>query len=306
MPPKCVARPRQRGRFKPTPPADSRANSVRAHNPTGGNRLPTRYHTFGRKPTNGGLPQQRDAQPLSLVDHFLMQHRPPQANALPRWKISLDLSPFSEKANSTKSKTFCRTDGDTEVPKSRKSIRHQSFPTGFVDGRFCAIRHNDLHPSLARGDCSRKSSRPTADDKHVRCSAHPCSSTKSAIPDHQHYVRFVLNIDGSLCQAQRLGPKRWRRVHHIHDTANSRYEFVDLIFADHQRWRHFQHHEIVPANLRQHSLVAKHPHHHDLTKHRGVNGPEGFERNFQGQPGGRLEFDSGEHAQPADFLHHFE
>src|SRR6266852_5845724 len=124
MPPKCVARPRQRGSFKPTPPADSRANPVRADDPTGRDRLPARYRAFGRKPANGGLPHQLDAQPLRLLDHFLVQHRPPQANALPKWKTSFDLSPFSKKTNSPARKTFRRIDGDAQVPKSGKSIRH--------------------------------------------------------------------------------------------------------------------------------------------------------------------------------------
>jgi hypothetical protein len=127
---------------------------------------------------------------LGLRDHFLVQHWPPQPNALPKWKICVNLAALSKKANSTERKTFCRIDSDAEIPKSGKRIWHQSFATGFVDWRLCTIRHDNLQPSLARGDCGGKSSRPTADDKHVRCSAHPCSSTKSGIPDHQHCVRF--------------------------------------------------------------------------------------------------------------------
>jgi hypothetical protein len=73
-------------------------------------------------------------------------------------------------------------DGDAEILKSAKRIRHQAFAAGFVDGRLCAIRNRDVKTSLACGDRGGQPSRPAAHHKHVCSSPHPCSSKKSVVP----------------------------------------------------------------------------------------------------------------------------
>jgi hypothetical protein len=107
-----------------------------------------------------------------VLDHFFVQYGPPQTKALPQRKTCIDFSALSYKPNSAERKSLCRIDGDAEILKSGKSIRHQAFSAGLVDRRLCPIGHYNVKALPARGDCSGKPSRPPADHKHVCCSPH--------------------------------------------------------------------------------------------------------------------------------------
>ena len=58
-------------------------------------------------------------------------------------------------------------------------------------------------------------------------------------------------------------------------------KLVDLTIGDHERRRHFQHHEVIAADLRENAVVSKQAHHDDLPEHRRMDGHECFKRNAQ-------------------------
>jgi len=70
-------------------------------------------------------------------------------------------------------------------------------------------------------------------------------------------------------------------MHSVHNISHSHHELIDLALGDRQWRRHFQHHKVVAADSRQDSSVSKHPHDHDLTEHRWMDGPERLEWDFQ-------------------------
>ena len=89
--------------------------------------------------------------------------------------------------------------------------------------------------------------------------------------------------DGALRQAQRFRPEDARRVHQLDYIRGRTYKFIDLPVFDDQRWSRLEHHEIVPADLCEHSLVPEQPHHQRLTEHAGMNLRKSFEGNAQTQ-----------------------
>ena len=91
----------------------------------------------------------------------------------------------------------------------------------------------------------------------------------------------------------------------FHDASNRENEFVDLRFADHQRRRDFQDHEIVSANLGKDSVVAEQSHDQDLAEHGGMNPGECFEGKAQAQAAGNGELNSHEQSHAAYRFHHF-
>jgi hypothetical protein len=207
MTPQCITRLRKSGNFEPAPTANPRSNAVSSDNPPRADSFPANYRPFGRKPANRRIPQQSDAQLLRSLNHFSVQQPPPHADALAKWKTSVDFNAFVDKANPAKRKSFLSVDRYAKLAKNAKRIRHQTFAARFIDRRLNAVRHHNGEPSLARGDRSRKPSRPPAGDKHVRCLPHPCSSTDQVAQTTRITSALWLDIDSSFGQAQRFGPK---------------------------------------------------------------------------------------------------
>jgi len=71
-----------------------------------------------------------------------------------------------------------------------------------------------------------------------------------------------------------------------------------------QRRRDLQAHEVVAADLTEDAMVPEEPHHHHLSEHSGMDQVERFERGAQQQRPRRLEFESAEQSEAADFRHH--
>ena len=94
-------------------------------------------------------------------------------------------------------------------------------------------------------------------------------------------------------------------MHEIHHVAHGFDKLLQLRFSHHQRRRHFQHHEVVSADLRENALIAKQPHHQNLAEHCRMYAAEALERDAQAKLPRRGEFDAAEHAETADGAHHF-
>src|ERR1700733_15146597 len=65
-------------------------------------------------------------------------------------------------------------------------------------------------------------------------------------------------------------------MRHLDHSLHSSHEVVDLRIAHDQRWRRFQHHEIISADLSQYVVVAEQPPYQNLSEHRRMNSSEGF------------------------------
>ncbi len=92
----------------------------------------------------------------------------------------------------------------------------------------------------------------------------------------------------------------------FHHILNRQHERVELRVGDHQGRSDLQNHEVVSADLRQESEIAKQTHHHDLAKHGWMNRPESLKRKPQAKLPGNLEFNAHQQSRSAHFLHHLE
>ena len=95
-----------------------------------------------------------------------------------------------------------------------------------------------------------------------------------------------LEIDHAADQAERLTPEGVGIVHEIHHVAHGFDKLLHLDFGDHQGRRHFQHHEVVAADLGENALIAKQPHHQDLAEERRGGCGGSFRRRRAGEAAG--------------------
>src|SRR5579859_2469055 len=94
-------------------------------------------------------------------------------------------------------------------------------------------------------------------------------------------MQDMLTPEGTPRQSQGLGPELPGRMGDRDDVAYCQHECIELRVG-YNEWRsNLQHHEVISANLRQESEVAKQTHHYDLTEHRRVHGSEGLIGNSQ-------------------------
>ena len=94
-------------------------------------------------------------------------------------------------------------------------------------------------------------------------------------------------------------------MYQLHDIANRFDEAFHVRFGDNQWGRHLQDHEIVAADLRENALVAKQPHHYDLSEQSGVDLAKSLEWDPETELARCGELDAGEQARTAHLLHHF-
>src|SRR6185369_10182214 len=88
-----------------------------------------------------------------------------------------------------------------------------------------------------------------------------------------------LNIHHSARQTERFRPEGRRSMHQIGHRRDRAHEFVHLPLFDYQRRSGLEHHEIVPADLRQDALIAEQTHHHQLPEHGRMNVRESLKGN---------------------------
>src|ERR1035437_11118100 len=91
----------------------------------------------------------------------------------------------------------------------------------------------------------------------------------------------------------------------FHHVPNRQHERVELRVSYHQWWSYFQNHEVVSADLRQESGIAKQTHHYNLAEHGRMNGPESLIGNAQAKVARSLKFNAHHQSHPADFFYHF-
>src|SRR5450755_2222650 len=101
-----------------------------------------------------------------------------------------------------------------------------------------------------------------------------------------------LTTESATRHSQCLRPKRSGRVGELHHVSNRRHERIELRVGYDEWGSDLQHHEVVSANLRQESEVAKQTHHHDLAEHRRVNGAECLIGNSQAKLPRSLKFNA--------------
>jgi hypothetical protein len=94
-------------------------------------------------------------------------------------------------------------------------------------------------------------------------------------------------------------------MHQVNHVCQRAYEFVRLFDTHGQRGSDFQHHEIVAADLREHTLVTEQPHYQDLAEHGRMDPGEGLKRQAQTQLARRLELNAREHSDAANVTNHF-
>src|ERR1700730_7218327 len=115
-----------------------------------------------------------------------------------------------------------------------------------------------------------------------------------------------LDVDRAAGHAQRFGPESRGGLREFNYVANRADEFIQLFGSHRQRRGGLQNHEVVAADLRQDSLLAKHPHHHDLPKHRWMDLTKPFVQGAKREFLWRNEFDSAQETHAPDFLDHLE
>src|ERR1700722_1516687 len=106
-------------------------------------------------------------------------------------------------------------------------------------------------------------------------------------------------------QSERLRPKSTRRMCELYHVSNCRHEDVELRVVHHQWRSHLQNHEVISANLRQKSRIAKQTHYHDLAEHSWMYRAKSLIRDAQAKLAGSLKFDAHQQSHTADFLYHF-
>jgi hypothetical protein len=82
----------------------------------------------------------------------------------------------------------------------------------------------------------------------------------------------------TLCYAKRFGPEAGGRMHQVHYARERGHETIKLLIIDRERWRYFQHHEIVTADLTEYSVISKQMHDQYLAEQSGMNFRERIKR----------------------------
>ena len=85
------------------------------------------------------------------------------------------------------------------------------------------------------------------------------------------------------CKTEGFRPERTRGARKFDHAPHSGHERIHLLIFNHQWWSHFQHHEVIPADLSQKSKITQQPHHQNLREHSAMDSRERLVRNPQAQ-----------------------
>jgi hypothetical protein len=96
-----------------------------------------------------------------------MKQRPAETHAVSVWKPGRDRMAFAVEADAGETEAFLRGQVDSDSLGSGDGVGHESFTTGFVDGRAIAVGDDDTKTSGAGGNRDCEACRPSADDENV-------------------------------------------------------------------------------------------------------------------------------------------
>src|ERR1035437_1647755 len=185
----------------------------------------------------------------------------------------------------------------TEAPRSQKRMpRNGRAPAASrsMPSEWAAARPSGMMPSpqaLSIGgmeQSARVTSKPRW--RAAMAAARPAGPPPITNTSVERGSVMRSNVYRAARQPQRFRPEAARIVGQVDHLANGCHKLLELPFRGHQRGRHFQHHEIVAADLSENVLVAEQAHDQHLAEHGRMNVPESLERHAQAKLARRGEF----------------